>query len=315
MSTLRRWVRPLVHNVPFKGPLFHAVRSVWTPPESVYRHLHFRGVVRIPVKETSFLMKHHGHQIENELFWKGIEGGWEPHSLQLWAHLCDMSNIILDIGANTGLFSLVASAVSPDATVIAFEPVRRVYEHLDENRRLNGSPFVAEHLAVSGASGTVHLFDDGQDLPLSASLEQDFPSLSDHAVPVSVQAVAIDDYLQGHPLALNRFPETEGLSQPTPGSDTSVQPLVPDLIKIDVEGHEIAVLDGMSELLANHRPTLLIEVLSRSVADGVQERLGGLGYRFYDVDEDGPLRALDRVEVSSSFNVLACAPTVADSLP
>lgn len=294
MTSVTQWIKPLYQMVPFKAPLFHAVRSVWTPPESVYRHLHFKGVIRIPVGSRSFLMQHHGHQIENELFWSGVRGGWEPQSLRIWQELARSATTVLDIGANTGLFSLVAKAASPDATVIAFEPVKRVWERLVANEALNEFNFVAENLAVSNASGTVTLYDDGQDLPLSASLQKDFPSLSSEASKTEVASVTVDDYLEKHPLG------TEALT--------------PDLVKIDVEGHEAEVVQGMTTLLSRARPSLLVEVLTREVAEALHDLLAPLDYRFYDIDESGPVRATDRVQVSSSFNVLACKGSVADRI-
>lgn len=55
-----------------------------------------------------------------------------------------------------------------------------------------------------------------------------------------------------------------------------------DLIKIDVEGHELNVLEGAVKTITASRPTLFIEILnntSTSVRDGIFDLLKGLGYK------------------------------------
>ena len=54
-------------------------------------------------------MNHFGLELENELFWAGLEGGWEKTSMSLWIKLVKASVVVLDIGANTGLNALVAN--------------------------------------------------------------------------------------------------------------------------------------------------------------------------------------------------------------
>ena len=50
-----------------------------------------------------------------------------------------MSDVIFDIGANTGIFALVSGAANPKARIFAFEPVSRVFEKLKGNVALNES--------------------------------------------------------------------------------------------------------------------------------------------------------------------------------
>jgi hypothetical protein len=79
------------------------------------------------------------------------------------------------------------------------------------------------------------------------------------------------------------------------------RPAGPDFIKIDVEGHELAVLRGGRQTLATHKPTLLVECEARHRPDGdvrpVFDFLASLGYEgsfFWQ----GRRRPLDEFDVA-----------------
>ena len=130
---IKKLVKSIYKVLPFKKSFFMLLRSVWSPPHHIYQHLYFKGKINVKTtSDQSFKMNHYGFELENELFWKGIKGGWEQQSIQLWEKLCVMSNCIVDVGANTGVYSLIAKTIHPAAKVVAFEPVKRVFEKLEE---------------------------------------------------------------------------------------------------------------------------------------------------------------------------------------
>ena len=51
---------------------------------------------------------------------------WEKVSLQLWEELCKESEVIFDVGSNTGVYSLLAKSSNPKSKVYAFEPIKRI---------------------------------------------------------------------------------------------------------------------------------------------------------------------------------------------
>jgi hypothetical protein len=79
-------------------------------------------------------------------------------------------------------------------------------------------------------------------------------------------------------------------------------------VKIDVEGHELDVLAGLSGLLAKCRPNLLIEIGSAQRGGSlveVRRRLDPLGYISLRLDDRGLLKALATdAEVTGSPNVI-----------
>lgn len=118
----------IIYNfIPFKRDFFYLIKTFWKPKETIYRHLHFVGIFKVKINQSkTFKIKHYGYQIENEIFWSGLTEGWEKESVKLWIELCKCSEIIFDIGANTGMYSLIAKTINPGANVYAFEPVARV---------------------------------------------------------------------------------------------------------------------------------------------------------------------------------------------
>ena len=90
-------------------------------PEAVFKHLHFEGPFDVAVDQLgSFRMNHYGERGQNELFWRGLSS-YEPTSIRLWRRLAARASVIVDAGANMGLYSLVAGAVNPSATILAFD--------------------------------------------------------------------------------------------------------------------------------------------------------------------------------------------------
>jgi FkbM family methyltransferase len=209
---------------------------------------------------------HYGQEVENELFWKGL-AGWEPTSLQVWTAVARTARVVLDVGANTGIYSLVAKAVNPGAQVYSFEPVRRIYDRLVANCRLNGFDVTCECKAVSSVDGPVVLYDLPLDHAMSASLEARLPRHGLTAVPTTIDGVKLATYVSEHGL--------EGI----------------DLMKIDVEMHEESVLRGMEGYLGEFLPPIVIEILTDEVAKGVESLIDGMGYqRFYLDNRHGPVR-------------------------
>ena len=179
------------------------------------------------------------------------------------------SGIVLDVGANTGLFTLVAAAANPLIRVCAFEPLEPVRDLLTTNIALN--PVLATRIAVepfglSSERGSFDFYETINDFGLittSSSLEKG------HAERVG------DSYIK-------RTIETKTLDE---FGDTLGRIEVP-FIKIDVEGHEHAVISGGRRFIAKHRPFLTLEVLG-----------------------EADTGSLDRLLVEGNYMALAMAPT------
>jgi FkbM family methyltransferase len=222
---LQRLLKAAYSAVPFKRPLYEILRPLGLP-RSLYQHLHFAGAFTVRMDGQPLFQMEAGHEIlENELFWSGWGGSWESMSTRLWYRLAQSSKGILDIGANTGAYALAAASANPDAWIVAFEPLSRTVRRLSRNIALNNFNIEAVECAVSSSTGHTIIYDveeDG-DVNYTASLE---PGHGVNRVRRSIETLSVDDFLRER-----GWPRV-------------------DLVKIDVETHEPAVLQGMQETIS-----------------------------------------------------------------
>ncbi len=157
-----------------------------------------------------------------------------------------------DIGANFGLYSMLLAGESGLTGVDAFEPLPRNADQLAANLFLNGlSGRVRLHrLALSDTAGVARLHVDERSTGVSTLL--DTPPAGtrrDYSAHLEVETRPFDAlFSQGGERVL---------------------------MKIDVEGAELAVLTGMRDYLRRNRVWLQVE----SFGTGVAEQLADLGYR------------------------------------
>lgn len=164
-----------------------------------------------------------------------------------------------DVGANKGSYlPWLARAARPGA-VVAFEPQPALAAYLSRACRAAGlSNVTVEAAGVSDRCGalTLHVPGDGRPSP-GASFEPAVAALSagrDATVPV----VSLDAYFRDAPSRIAA-------------------------IKIDVEGHELAVLRGAADVLAKHGPLVVFECEARHAgADGLAAALAFFAARSYE---------------------------------
>lgn len=142
-----------------------------------------------------------------------------------------------DVGANTGFYSALVGQLAPKATLRAFEPVDWIAQHCRENLIRHGVVCDVREVALSNSLGTASLHfppDDHGLIETSASLNPDFN-------PSNMRSVVV----------------------PTARLDDIVDETRDELglLKVDVEGHEHAVLEGAQSTIATQRPLAIIEVL------------------------------------------------------
>ena len=141
--------------------------------------------------------------------------------------------VIFDVGANVGDYSVLVHSVIPSARIYAFEPAAPVYQELA--RRLsaigNGANVKAFNLGLSDEEKTVNLHSytvEGEAVSLISSI--------DRRLPTQVVQVEVSDTEKIEVRTLDSFCAAEGIKRI-------------DYLKLDVEGHELAVLRGAQAML------------------------------------------------------------------
>ena len=78
-------------------------------------------------------------------------------------------------------------------------------------------------------------------------------------------------------------------------------------MKIDVEGHEPEVLEGMDDYLFKFSPTIIIEVLTEEVAIELNKLFDKMDYLYFNIDDkNNAIRQTEKIEKSDFWNYLIC---------
>ncbi|WP_131114132.1 FkbM family methyltransferase [Lichenihabitans psoromatis] len=200
----------------------------------------------------------------------------------------EAGGLFLDVGANTGLLSLVAAAANPLIRVVAFEPLESVRLLLGANVAANPTlapRITIESIGLSNKAGTSCFYETINDVGLvttSSSLE-----LS-HAESIGVY----------HEQTI----ETETLDR----WSERLSSLPIRLIKIDVEGHEYAVLEGGQKTIAKNRPYLTIEVLGNAGLESINRFLIEADYIDFAIAPSGLRHCASVAHHFDAWNHLLC---------
>ncbi|MBV9860674.1 MAG: FkbM family methyltransferase [Alphaproteobacteria bacterium] len=169
-----------------------------------------------------------------------LEGTWEPSVTRAIASLVKPGMTVVEIGANVGYYTtLFGALVGPGGCVRAFEANPEIFELLTHNIDINGLiPFVkAEPMLVCDSCGEreITLLDRHRGSGSMLSFTDEFVAMfHDVKTTISVRATTLDEYWKG-------------VGRPI------------DLIKVDAEGSEPMIVDGMQAVLGQPHLTLVCE--------------------------------------------------------
>jgi FkbM family methyltransferase len=166
----------------------------------------------------------------------------EEATTNLFKKVVKEGDVVIDLGANIGYFTLLAAKlVGPTGKVFAFEPEPKNFSYLKKNVELNNyTNVIIEQKAVSNYNGRTKLFicpyDSGHHtINRPNGIEAYRLGRPGNITSIDIEVVTLDDYLRN---------KTDRV----------------DVIKIDVEGAEALVFEGMKEtLLKNQNIKIFLE--------------------------------------------------------
>ena len=245
----------MVRGAPVVGRVLHAVSRVLLPPEA-------RVCVRIRKGPGKGLLIGVNPRTGTALY----EGAVEPLVQEAVREHLGAGMVFYDIGANIGLFSLIAARrVGKDGKVFAFEPDPEVSEELKRNIWRNGfSQVEVIHAAVSSTTGSGAFLRASRETSPDLGLGRLDTSRGGSSVD-RVRTVALDDFVRSAPL--------------------------PDVIKCDVEGAELDVLQGARSILERRKPVVVCEIHKGVEVTRISDFVHGLGYGLKWLDRNHVLCA------------------------
>jgi FkbM family methyltransferase len=195
--------------------------------------------------------------------------GFEESEVQFFNRYLKPGDYVLDVGANIGLFTLIAcEKVSSSGKVFSFEPSPQTYNWLNENISANSLQNVkAIKSALSDRDGVIDFFISSKGFDAFNSIIK--PSKGNDYIKESVPTLTLDSFVR-----------LENLENKIA------------FIKIDVEGFEIPLLTGGQGILSSaFAPDLIIEFTESNTKNAgftcadLYDKIASLGYKLYDYNK------------------------------
>jgi FkbM family methyltransferase len=256
--------------------LFSPITKFQLPPS---------GTIKIKVREDADLkmITNQTSYVTKLLYWKG------PDSFEytpIFKSLISKCAVFIDIGANTGYYSLLAAILNRKIKVIAFEPAQGPLFYLKNNIQLNDleKTISVYPIALSNHSGTVDFYEvkNRKYSYLKYNLGGIGSLIEDSSkVVYSVKTEMLDSLLLE-----NSF---SGI----------------DIIKIDTEGTENFILEGAEESIRKFQPIIICETLYHCIEDKLESIIKNHGYLFFN-HIDGHLVQVETLQRDHDNGVRDC---------
>ncbi len=192
---------------------------------------------------------HPEDHIQQQILWYGY---YEKKYVLTWETFIARNDVVIDVGANMGYYSLVASGKSIHGMTYAFEPDTSNYLRLEENRRLNKiENIVPVKKGVTKENTKKYLFVSGKD---NKGMSGFLPAENFSNITEFVDCVSLDSWTQVNDIQKVNF------------------------IKLDIEGSEYDALLGMTNILRHMKPVVFIEI-----CQSLLERHGIHYHQVYDL--------------------------------
>jgi FkbM family methyltransferase len=165
-----------------------------------------------------------------------FEGIYQQDVLVALRELIKSCDTVFDIGGHYGLMAIVSSiSTGKNGKVITFEPNPYARYYLEKHLIINNINNVTiEDIALSDKDGVVQFYVQEGEVTWNSTIIREFTNRKSYKEPIMVRTVTLDNYV-------------------------SQSKLIPNVLKIDVEGSEFLVLNGAKKTLREYKPVLIME--------------------------------------------------------
>ena len=242
-----------IFKIPFCRNYFFGIHQRVFQPYNLFKNVkvsyHYQGYK---------LQLHLEDWIQQCLF---FTGEYEKAELKVLTHLLKDDSVFIDIGANIGLYSLRATdKIKEKGEVIGFEPFIENFKQLKKHVVSNNLSTIItiENVAIGESEGKLQLYysDKIQNRGMVSAVYQE------NAKSYEVEMMRLDDYC----------------------AHKNINTI--NCVKIDVEGYEMNVLKGMTNVLLQFQPILLLEILEENT-EQIESFLSNFGYVKYYISDNG----------------------------
>lgn len=272
---MKRFLKALRSNQMINQVIRFILRSLFAGAKRMIHRWPVHGIVKVGVGKSTFYMKSlEDEPIANNLFYFGPEPEQKVIDMFVF-NLCDKIEIMFDVGANVGYYSLLAATASQKLRIYSYEPHPINFQRFKENLTLNKVETVlGMEMALGESSDDLKFYVARNKISVAASsIRQQTLYFESDIVEIAVSQSTLDNCVK----------ELK---------------IIPQFVKIDVELFEREVLRGGAVLFNQHDPIILIEVHNinlkldklnlplaefQSYVSDIENLLIGYGYHFYAI--------------------------------
>ena len=224
------------------GQVINFLFPFWLP-QRIYRHMGFKGTFVFKIEKNKLRFTNVRELIANDIFYSGIFGNFEGETLRLWYEISKEANgLVLDIGAFSGIYSLVAASANKQSSIVAFEPHPNNFDLLCRNIQINEfSNITSDNRAISNKTGKVVFYNEGRGNQPPGFTLINHPYVDPESSSISCAAISFKEYLE---------------------SNHKEQIL--SLVKLDIERAELIVLRDGIERIQKDQTIIFCEILTKS---------------------------------------------------
>lgn len=251
-----------------------------------------RYLVRIPIvgkvpvqypNLEQFVMVADGRDsISSSIYWQGIES-YEIDETKVYLAMLNQAQVVFDIGANVGLYSLLAASHSKPQHIYTFEPMPTIANVLRRNMLANQFDQVSIHeIALTDSNGEITFHIPIQPTyPMGSSTNENFRA---NTKAITVQAMTLDTFVEQH----------------------NIDKI--DLMKVDTESTEPAVLRGATHVINRDHPFIVCEILLEEPRQAISDFFADKDYHVYRI-EHGGMRHLEHIEIDEDATNFLFVPS------